>query len=86
MAYLTIKIADRKAGEADLRLEVLKRPDLRSCGTADGTNPHADHAVQYDLLTTLSSYQDLYWTKMDIKSRRPSRQATTLHCLNHILK
>lgn len=45
-----------------------------------------DSAIQKDLLTSISSYQDLYMTKEDIQSRIMHREVISLHCFNHILK
>ncbi|PVF96106.1 DUF1253-domain-containing protein [Serendipita vermifera] len=42
--------------------------------------------VRKELLSLLSSYQDLYLTKQDIRLRKPHREVVSLHLLNHIMK
>lgn len=42
--------------------------------------------IRSDLLSAISSYQDLYITKQDIAARQSHREIVSLHMLNHIMK
>ena len=43
-------------------------------------------ALQNDMLSLLSSYRDVYMTRVALDSQQALREAITLHALNHITK
>ena len=46
-----------------------------------------DHnALRSDILSTLSKYRDLFLTRAEIGDRLITRDAVTLHALNHVFK
>lgn len=59
---------------------------LRSQMSTQSDGNKGEAALQKDLLSCIGSYQDLYVTKHDVKTRSLYRDVLSLHMLNHIMK
>ncbi|KAJ3896208.1 digestive organ expansion factor [Lentinula edodes] len=67
--------------KGDAILDRLKKPSNARKGV-----PKDQHDLQNDLLSTLSAYRDLYLSSSSWENRKPTREAISLHLLNHITK
>ena len=60
---------------------------MLKCLLSFRANPFVEvKSLQNDLLTVLTSYMDLYVARSNIETASRTREAATLHVLNHISK